>query len=85
MSSTMSAQHKTLIRMANQIAENLRHGRSDDQAVEETVTHLEKFWAHSMKANIIESLSEHTSDSESGLDPLARQAVERLAQRSRAD
>ncbi|HSH47891.1 MAG TPA: formate dehydrogenase subunit delta [Halomonas sp.] len=75
----MSAQRKNLIRMANQIAENLRHGRSDDQAVEETSTHLEKFWARSMKTNIIASLND------SDLDPLARQAVEQLAQRCRAD
>lgn len=75
----MSAQRKNLIRMVNQIAENLRHGRSDEVAMEEASSHLEKFWARSMKANIIECLN----DSESGLDPLARQAVEQLKQRGR--
>lgn len=71
----MSQQYKNLIRMVNQIAANLHHGRSDEMTIEETSTHLEKFWARSMKANIIESLS----DSDNGLTPLARQAVEQLA------
>lgn len=75
----MSAQRKMLIHMVNQIAENLRHGRSDDRAVEETTSHLEKFWARSMKSNIIECLNETNSD----LVPIARAAVEQLKQRSR--
>lgn len=75
----MSSQRKNLINMVNQIAANLRYGRSDETAVEETSSHLQKFWARSMKARIIESLG----DGDSGLDPLARQAVERLAKRNR--
>ncbi|WP_027967092.1 formate dehydrogenase subunit delta [Halomonas halocynthiae] len=75
----MSAHNSTLIHMVNQIAENLRHGRSNEQAVEETASHLEKFWARPMKAKIIDSLG----DSENGLIPAARDAVEQLKQRSR--
>ncbi|MGO2133454.1 MAG: formate dehydrogenase subunit delta [Halomonas sp.] len=75
----MSAQRKNLIHMANQIAENLRHGRSDDQAAKDTTTHLEKFWARSMKADIIECLNDYNS----GLNPVAHAAVGQLKQRGR--
>ena len=70
----MSSQLDSLIRMANQIAANNTH--RGDTAAEYVQTHLKKFWARSMKRQIIAYLQQDGSE----LLPLARQAVERLAQ-----
>lgn len=64
-----------LVRMANQIAANLGHGRADDQALEAVADHLSRFWARPMKAQIVE----HLHRGGEGLDPLARRAVERIS------
>ncbi|MBA2779833.1 formate dehydrogenase subunit delta [Billgrantia kenyensis] len=68
------SQLDTLIHMANQIAANNAH--YGDDAAERVHTHLKKFWARSMKRLIVEYLHEDGSE----LSPLARQAVELLAQ-----
>ncbi|MCE8018782.1 formate dehydrogenase subunit delta [Halomonas sp. MCCC 1A11036] len=64
----------SLIHMANQIAANNAH--YGDDATERVYTHLKKFWARSMKRQIVEYLQQDGSE----LSPLARQAIERLAQ-----
>lgn len=43
----------TLIHMANQIAANMHISDSDDAAAEQFANHLRKFWARSMKSEII--------------------------------
>ena len=47
----MSSQLDSLIRMVNQIAANNTH--RGDTAAEYVHTHLKKFWARSMKRQII--------------------------------
>lgn len=69
------SQLDSLIHMANQIAVNHRHHGSDDQAAAEVASHLRKFWARSMKRQIVDYL--HADGSQ--LDPVARLAIERLA------
>lgn len=61
-----------LVRMVNQIAAN-QHG-DKAQAAQSVATHLQKFWARSMKAQIIAYLDDNGSE----LSPLAREAVVRL-------
>lgn len=67
------SQLDTLIHMANQIAINNAHY---GDAAERIHAHLKKFWARSMKRQIIDYLREDGSQ----LSPLARQAIEQLAQ-----
>lgn len=59
-----------LYQMANQIARNLAM-QGEAQAVEATAQHLKDFWDPRMKAAILAS-------DRAGLDPIAREAVERL-------
>lgn len=68
-------QRSSLTYMANQIADNLRHGASEDVAIEQIYRHIEKFWARPMKRRIIADLGEVSEE----LNPLARRAIERLA------
>ncbi|WP_111414919.1 formate dehydrogenase subunit delta [Billgrantia lactosivorans] len=67
------SQLDTLIHMANQIAINNAHY---GDAAERVHVHLKKFWARSMKRQIVDYLR----DDGSQLSPLARQAVALLAQ-----
>lgn len=63
-----------LIKMVNQIgANNLHHG-DDAQAAELVATHLKKFWARSMKRQIIDYADTDGSE----LSPVSRLAVARL-------
>jgi formate dehydrogenase subunit delta len=66
-------QLESLIHMANQIATNNAHYAD---AAERIHTHLKKFWARSMKRQIVEYLQRDGS----GLSPLARQAIAQLAE-----
>lgn len=63
-----------LIRMANEIARNLR-AQPGDQAVAAIAEHLHNFWTPAMRA----SLAAHARAGGDGLDPIAAQAVGRLA------
>ncbi len=67
------SQLETLIHMANQIAVNNAHYAD---AAERIHTHLKKFWARSMKGQIVAYLQQDGSE----LSPLAREAVARLDQ-----
>ncbi|MGM8851927.1 formate dehydrogenase subunit delta [Salinicola halophyticus] len=63
-----------LIKMVNQIgANNLHHG-DDAQAAELVATHLKKFWARSMKRQIIDYADTDGSE----LSPVSRLAIARL-------
>ncbi|MCW4151597.1 formate dehydrogenase subunit delta [Halomonas sp. 18H] len=69
-------QSETLIHMVNQIAHNLQSASDPATGVK---NHLEKFWARSMKERIIACLDAP----DCALTPVARQAVEQLAQQRR--
>lgn len=69
-----SHQLASLIRMANQIADNNRHV-GDDTAVAQVVSsHLGRFWARSMKEQIREYLQAGGEE----LHPVVKQAVQQL-------
>jgi len=75
----MSELHKAqprdaLIKMANEIASNIAPGRSQDEAATMMTDHIIRFWAVSMKLQIIECLN---TDSDR-LQPAATQAIESL-------
>lgn len=62
----MSAVHRSsvdnLIRMANDIAENLGHGVSDHEiVVERVVEHIVKFWSRSMRRELKEIVENNSS------------------------
>lgn len=59
-----------LRRMANQIAANFE-ANGHDKAVEDTATHIWKFWDPRMKAQIY-------ADDLSRLSPIAKGAIEKL-------
>ena len=62
-----------LVYMANQIGKFFA-SQGDAAAVKGTAEHLRKFWDPRMRAAILE----HLKSGGAGLDPLVRQAVERL-------
>lgn len=63
-----------LIRMANEIARNLRT-QPGDQAVTATAEHIRSFWTPGMRAN----LTAHAQAGGEGLDPIAVQASRLLS------
>lgn len=75
----MSELHKAeprdaLIKMANEIASNIAPGRSQDEAATMMTDHIIRFWAVSMKMQIIECLKTDSNQ----LEPTATQAIESL-------
>ena len=62
-----------LIKMANQIADNLVF---QDDAAERTADHLRRFWAPSMRQQLLD----YSAAGGDGLKPAARAAVQRLAE-----
>lgn len=64
-----------LVYMANQIGKFFATQRGAD-AVEGIVAHLTKFWDPSMRLALIAQLRDGHADA---LDPLPRQAIEKLA------
>lgn len=69
-------QLRHLIKMANQIANNNQHAGDEDAVSEIVATHLQKFWARSMKAQIIDY--NQTSGGDNLLTPTAQTAVNKL-------
>jgi formate dehydrogenase subunit delta len=63
-----------LVYMANQIA-TFFASQGQDKAVAGTADHIRKFWDPRMRAQIFV----HLKTGGAGLDPVARQAVEKLA------
>lgn len=63
-----------LVYMANQIAKFFA-SQGNDKAVAGTADHIRKFWDPRMRAQIFA----HLKTGGAGLDPVARQAVEKLA------
>ena len=62
-----------LVKMANQIADNLA---LHEDAVERTADHLRRFWAPSMRRKLIG----HGAAAGGGLNPVAEAAVQLLAE-----
>ncbi|MBE1277841.1 formate dehydrogenase subunit delta [Enterovibrio baiacu] len=65
--------NERLYAMANQIADNLAHGRSEQETIDEVASHIRRFWSRDMKDSLFDAL-------ESGeLNPLAEEAASNLA------
>jgi len=64
---------ETLVRMANDIS-NFFKIQSEDQAVSATADHIRRFWDPRMRAK----MAEHLAHGGAGLNPIARQACERV-------
>jgi len=62
---------QTLVKMANQIAANFSF---QDDAVDKTVNHLQRFWAPALRQQMIEHVAAGGDD----LSELALQAAKRL-------
>lgn len=62
-----------LVYMANQISKFFA-SQGEDVAVNGTAEHLKKFWDPRMRAGILR----HLAAGGSGLDPVARQAIQKL-------
>ncbi len=62
-----------LVYMANQIGKFFK-SQGEDAAVKGTAEHLRKFWDPRMRAAILR----HLANGGDGLEPIARQAVEKL-------
>lgn len=67
-------QLQNLIRMVNQISANNTHHSSDELAVDVIAGHLKKFWARSMKQQIIAYSDAQGAE----LSPISKRAIERL-------
>jgi formate dehydrogenase subunit delta len=65
----------TLVKMANQIGDFFGSQKSNDRAAG-IVDHIQRFWDPRMRANILE----HVAHGGDGLNPLALEAIKRLAQ-----
>lgn len=63
-----------LVTMVNQIAANLGHGASDMERAEQVAAHLRKFWAPSMRKQLVDYASSDGSD----LSAVAMEAVGKL-------
>jgi len=59
-----------LIRMANQIAKAFAY-YPEDYAIDETRTHIRKFWEPRMRRQIMK----YVADGAQGLDPVATKAI----------
>jgi formate dehydrogenase subunit delta len=73
MSSPNTSSPDKLIYMANQIAKFFE-SQGQEKAVAGTADHLKKFWDPRMRTQIVA----HVKAGGSGLDPVARQAIEQL-------
>lgn len=72
----MSSELQRLIDMANQITTNLALQGCEEEAVEKIANHIKRFWARSMKEQVIA----YNQQEENDLLPLTRKAIELLNQ-----
>jgi formate dehydrogenase subunit delta len=77
--SNPSSPDEKLVRMANQIAQNMM-SHPHDQAVAGVAEHLQAFWTPKMRRQIID----HAAGGGAGLEALTREAVERLAEKAKS-
>ncbi|NQY64424.1 MAG: formate dehydrogenase subunit delta [Alteromonadaceae bacterium] len=47
-----------VVEMANQIAINLSHGKTQNQCVIDITSHIQRFWAPSMRQQLIKAVAE---------------------------
>ena len=66
-------QAEILVRMINQIAQFYGSGADAETASKETLSHVQRMWAHQMRRQMVE-----IGAADSGLSPIARRAVELL-------
>ncbi|MDA0958552.1 MAG: formate dehydrogenase subunit delta [Proteobacteria bacterium] len=64
-----------LIKMVNQIAAHCAPGEPSDVAADKAASHLQRFWAPSMKTKIID----YARDDGSALSEVATDAIQRLS------
>ena len=69
-----------LIKMINQIADNVTTGESDEVRAQNVAAHLKRFWAPSMHG----TLRSYAETDGEMLQPIARRAVELLSIESQA-
>jgi hypothetical protein len=69
-----------LVRMANQIAENLDSGSNKGQTVDSVADHIQRFWTPGMRSQIVD----HWRGQPDDLSPLAAQSIAALAERQPA-
>jgi formate dehydrogenase subunit delta len=67
-----------LVKMANQIANNVAPGQNQNEVAKATADHLMRFWARSMKKQIISCLDNNNNL----LEPAAEDAVYLLEEMS---
>ena len=72
--SAQSSELAHLIQMINQIASNIAIGENDEVAAAKVLDHVKKFWAKSMKQQIIAYVEEGGDE----LQPAASAAVKQL-------
>lgn len=70
---------KKLVRMANQIAQNLDYGPDKDKVIDATADHLGRFWSPPMKQLIVQ----HYRQGDAELSDIAARAVARLAEQQK--
>ena len=72
-----------LVRMANQIATNLDHGKDPENAIAGTLDHLQRFWTPEMRRQIVEHYRHGSNGSSEVMELsfIAAKAVGRLAER----
>ncbi|WP_323127272.1 formate dehydrogenase subunit delta [Marinobacter sp. JSM 1782161] len=70
----MNSELHHLIQMINQISDNNLHHGNNAQAADKVATHLKKFWARSMKQQIIDYAGSDGSE----LTDVSKLAVARL-------
>jgi len=70
----MTANHDSIIKMSNQIADNIGMHLSNEQAADKVVNHIRLFWARSMKKNLIKYYQEDGAR----LGSITKLAVEKL-------
>ena len=68
--------YTNLVKMINQIAGNVFFKDNHEQAVDKVATHVQKFWAPSMR----EDLYAYEANDGAGLSEIAREAVQKLRQ-----
>ncbi|HEX6993159.1 MAG TPA: formate dehydrogenase subunit delta [Gammaproteobacteria bacterium] len=71
-----------LVRMANQIAANLDHGKDPEKAIAGTLDHLKRFWTPEMRRQIVEHYRQGSNGSSDviELSYIAAKAIGRLAE-----
>lgn len=68
----MSMDIQQLVKMANQIGDFFRSYPDTEQAKQDIASHLTRFWAPQMRAQIIQHINDNP---ESGLQPLVLHAI----------